>query len=193
MSNPARLWKDAAGAVHPVIDPNTPLDFVKNREHAALRAFVFTRDNFTCRRCGRRPAENECQNYDGTTCPWIAGRGHLNVDHILSRRAGGSNHPDNLQTLCVPCNTRKASYVDRHRPTVATGGGLSNDIPLNDASNGRRGGLGAVSNRDRPGRGASSHAGADLLPAEERPVPSPDRAHQSDRAGAAPLRDSQSV
>ena len=61
--------------------------------HAALRTFVFTRDSYMCRKCRRD--------------------GELVVDHIVSWRNGGTHHPDNLQTLCKPCNDRKARYHDR--------------------------------------------------------------------------------
>ncbi len=59
--------------------------------HAALRAHVIARDG-ACRMCG-------------STSDLVA-------DHVLSRRNGGSHHPDNLQALCSPCNSRKAATVD---------------------------------------------------------------------------------
>jgi len=64
--------------------------------HAALRAFIFWRDQYTCQHCGS-------QNM-------------LVPDHMISRRNGGTHHPDNLQTLCDSCNARKAGLVDRKRP-----------------------------------------------------------------------------
>ena len=32
---------------------------------------------------------------------------HLEVDHIISRRKGGTDHVDNLQLLCGSCNRIK--------------------------------------------------------------------------------------
>lgn len=62
--------------------------------HAALRAFVIHRAGNKCQQCG-------CDE------PLL-----LVADHIVSRRNGGSHHPDNLQCLCNSCNARKASLVD---------------------------------------------------------------------------------
>lgn len=67
--------------------------FIKG--HAALRAFVICRDGGRCKKCGS--ADN------------------LVADHKLSRRNGGSHHPDNLQCLCKPCNDHKSNYEDRGR------------------------------------------------------------------------------
>ncbi len=60
--------------------------------HRALREFVIRRDGGKCRRCGATD--------------------RLVADHIVSRRNGGSHHPDNLQCLCDSCNARKAGMVD---------------------------------------------------------------------------------
>jgi 5-methylcytosine-specific restriction protein A len=35
----------------------------------------------------------------------------LTVDHIKAIRSGGSNEPENLQTLCKPCNVRKRDHT----------------------------------------------------------------------------------
>lgn len=60
--------------------------------HRALRDFIIRRDGGVCRQCGTAA--------------------NLVADHILSRRNGGSHHPENLQCLCSPCNSRKAVLVD---------------------------------------------------------------------------------
>lgn len=62
--------------------------------HRALREFVFHRDGYKCKKCGRED------------------RMKLVADHILSRRNGGPHHPDNLQTLCDACNASKSGLVD---------------------------------------------------------------------------------
>lgn len=71
--------------------------FIKG--HGALRAFVFHRDGYACKRC--------------------SSRNDLVLDHVLSRRNGGRHHPDNLQRLCKPCNDRKSNYEDRGRSESA--------------------------------------------------------------------------
>lgn len=53
----------------------------------AVRWEVWERDDFRCRHCGARR--------------------FLEVDHITPRAKGGSDEPDNLQTLCRTCNRTK--------------------------------------------------------------------------------------
>lgn len=97
--------------------------------HAALRAWIFRRDNFTCLCCGWRPKAIP-EEYDGretlyghrrNSCSDIRRRrglandlGNLVLDHIVARHIGG-NHWTNLQTLCDACNnvkgSRETSYV----------------------------------------------------------------------------------
>lgn len=52
-----------------------------------IRKTVFTRDNYTCRSCGRK--------------------NNLTVDHIVQLSRGGSNNLENLQTLCRHCHEQK--------------------------------------------------------------------------------------
>lgn len=59
----------------------------------STRERVFGRDNFTCMGCG-------------LSSP--TGRG-LAIDHIKPIKRGGGNALRNLQTLCVPCNSRKGA------------------------------------------------------------------------------------
>ena len=42
----------------------------------------------------------------------------VNVDHIIPRARGGTNHPDNLQLVHEICNTEKGSKVDEHYVTT---------------------------------------------------------------------------
>lgn len=55
------------------------------------RDFVYARDGHACLHCGATD--------------------RLSLDHIYPHSRGGSDAPDNLQTLCRPCNSRKGSRV----------------------------------------------------------------------------------
>lgn len=54
-----------------------------------VRALVFARDGLACVACG--------------------GGDDLTVDHIVAVANGGTDDPDNLQTLCRPCNSSKGT------------------------------------------------------------------------------------
>lgn len=60
-----------------------------------LRAMVLLRDEFTCAICGGYATQ---------------------VDHILARVHGGSDHPRNLQASCKPCNQSKGNWLPDERP-----------------------------------------------------------------------------
>jgi hypothetical protein len=59
------------------------------------RDYIFRRDNYTCQMCGHFSPEG-----------WF-----LEIDHVHPIRYGGSNRPDNLQTLCETCNRRKGAKI----------------------------------------------------------------------------------
>lgn len=71
------------------------------------------------RRCSREEAEvqrrrNRLYNQrhtifdrDGYACVTCGATERLSIDHIIPIAKDGSDDPDNLQTLCVPCNSRK--------------------------------------------------------------------------------------
>jgi 5-methylcytosine-specific restriction endonuclease McrA len=65
------------------------LDKLNSRRYRAHKERVFARDGRTCRYCGND--EN------------------LQIDHIISRKNGGTHDLDNLQVLCRDCNLRKSS------------------------------------------------------------------------------------
>lgn len=56
------------------------------------RARILERDNFKCQHCGS--LEHPC------------------IDHVLPVSRGGDSSDDNLQVLCLPCNTKKGNKLD---------------------------------------------------------------------------------
>lgn len=79
--------------------------------HAALRAFVFQRDVFTCLACGAKaidvPSLYTGRHTLGTDRGWC-----LVMDHIVPRCSGGAHHPSNLRTFCDSCNAKKGSSAE---------------------------------------------------------------------------------
>lgn len=73
--------------------PKVPWEYTwgDERSWSAIRRFVFERDEYRCRHCGS----------------WK----ELNVDHVHPRSRGGSDDPENLQTLCGPCNRKKGAKL----------------------------------------------------------------------------------
>jgi 5-methylcytosine-specific restriction endonuclease McrA len=66
------------------------LDKLNSRKYRAHKERVFARDGRTCRYCG---SDEE----------------PLHIDHIISRKRGGTHDLENLQVLCKLCNLRKSS------------------------------------------------------------------------------------
>jgi len=66
------------------------LDKLNSRKYRVHKERVFQRDGRTCRYCG---SDEE----------------PLHIDHIISRKRGGTHDLDNLQVLCKSCNLRKSS------------------------------------------------------------------------------------
>lgn len=111
-----QCWTNSLGQTRPVVSSRYQLNF-RCPSHSELRKFVFHRDNFSCLLCGAK-AVNIPIKYDGRKCletdTFVKSKKSnrswpdiLVVDHIVTRRAGGTNHPNNLQTLCETCNKRK--------------------------------------------------------------------------------------
>jgi len=101
-------WVDHNGVEWPLPSPTQRLQ-CRTRSNAALRAFVHHRDNYTCKRCGF--AAPPPVNYTGRYALNHGDR-PLVIDHVLTLAAGGTTHPDNLQTLCDPCNASKGGTDD---------------------------------------------------------------------------------
>jgi 5-methylcytosine-specific restriction endonuclease McrA len=93
-ANEPRTWVDHLNVERAVPQIARRLKFTRIRIHGALRDFVMHRDAGRCVWCG------------------FAEEWELHIDHIISRRNGGSHHPLNLQVLCCSCNARKSGLVD---------------------------------------------------------------------------------
>ena len=69
---------------------------------AELRLQIFERDSFTCRYCGAKGVELEC-------------------DHVEPISRGGTNEPGNLVTACSDCNRSKRNkQLDQWRQRAST-------------------------------------------------------------------------
>ena len=60
-----------------------------------VRKYVFERDRYQCKSCGKTKLETE-----------------LTIDHIIPLASGGANDISNLQTLCGACNQQKKHHFD---------------------------------------------------------------------------------
>ena len=110
------FWSSSDGNEYRIPVNGLRLKF-KYPSHAAIRAHVFKRDNFRCVKCGWTP-KNIPENYNGRyTLDGDDVRGkrrELHLDHIDPISKGGSNHPNNFQTLCFGCNSSKGARVENH-------------------------------------------------------------------------------
>ena len=106
-------WTDFLGVTRKVISRNRKrLERFRPLDRALIR-FVFQSDHYVCQTCGAK-WEHPNPDYDGSYLPVTnhSKKHTLVVDHIVSIRNGGSHHPNNLQTLCVGCNSIKAYKID---------------------------------------------------------------------------------
>lgn len=60
-----------------------------------VRRYVFERDKYQCRSCGKTSVEAKLQ-----------------IDHIIPLAQGGVDDISNLQTLCQSCNQQKRHRID---------------------------------------------------------------------------------
>lgn len=65
------------------------MGFKRRSEWKATRDYVRHRDDFTCAYCPTRQTIG------------------MTVDHIVPRKQGGTDAPDNLCCCCASCNSRK--------------------------------------------------------------------------------------
>lgn len=86
-------------ALTPIIEPgrNSRFPVIRTKRTATRepidstdRQFVYARDGFNCVRC--------------------ASENRLTLDHIVPWSAGGSDHVDNLRTLCWSCNEERSNF-----------------------------------------------------------------------------------
>lgn len=76
----------------PVLTDSTESPSRRKTLSVAARLSVFARNAYRCVSCGSED--------------------NLSVDHIVPVSKGGTDHPDNLQTLCRSCNSRKGNRTD---------------------------------------------------------------------------------
>jgi len=69
------------------------LDKLNSRRYRLQRERVFMRDGRICQICG-------------------TDEGEMHIDHVISRKSGGSHDLDNLRVLCKRCNLRKGAKND---------------------------------------------------------------------------------
>jgi 5-methylcytosine-specific restriction endonuclease McrA len=74
----------------------------------AVCDFVWERDQGVCQKCGKALRRDKVDRYD-------AGADLGEIDHIEPFVDGGTNDPQNLQLLCLPCNRAKAGEAVRRR------------------------------------------------------------------------------
>ena len=64
-----------------------------------LRLTILARDHYLCQECQRQ----------GKITP-VGKSGH--VDHVIPKERGGTDDPDNLETKCSSCHSRKTAAED---------------------------------------------------------------------------------
>lgn len=101
------------------------------------RRHVYDRDGWACRSCGAalvpwseiaRWARTFAHSLIGSDdsvramirgLEWPLNNTPYEVDHIRPLVEGGSNHPDNLRTLCVPCHRAETAALAARRAARA--------------------------------------------------------------------------
>lgn len=69
------------------------------------RKYILSRDKHLCQECWR----------NGRLSPGN------HVDHITPKAKGGTDEPDNLQTMCLTCHERKTIEERGHKPRITFG------------------------------------------------------------------------
>lgn len=76
-----------------------------------LRQAILTRDNAECQTCGKTNQEQRAERTDN---------GGLHTHHIIPRRYGGGENPENLVMLCDNCHKQEEAATERYVRTAAT-------------------------------------------------------------------------
>ena len=80
-----------------------------NKSNQKQRFRIYTRDNFSCVKCGRKFDVPKDWNQ---TSAIHDGEMYLELDHIKPISKGGSNEIENKQAMCEKCNREKGdSYA----------------------------------------------------------------------------------
>lgn len=74
-------------------------DAERQIQTVSTRTIVYRRDGYKCLSCGSQK--------------------ELTLDHIVPKSIGGTNHKNNLQTLCKPCNQKKGDRIRDYRELTA--------------------------------------------------------------------------
>lgn len=77
-------------------------------ERLCMERFITQDATERARTKARRRTYLDLCRRDGPRCNWCRAEHSLTVDHIVPKSKGGSNHPTNLQVLCLRCNQAKA-------------------------------------------------------------------------------------
>jgi hypothetical protein len=106
----------------------------------SMRYQTFVKSGTACVNCGLQAVYFALEQHVNLKKPIKSERKHLNLyavdsdnrevlftkDHIVPRARGGSNHLDNMQTMCAPCNNAKGHSTDpRIDPRLARTGRTS--------------------------------------------------------------------
>ena len=83
-------YREKASEIPP--KPGSSNEIVATNVTRSQRARILERDGYKCQQCGSE--DQPC------------------IDHIIPVSRGGDSSDDNLQVLCLPCNTKKGNKVD---------------------------------------------------------------------------------
>jgi len=107
-----KYWYDEEGNKWPVPSNkgHNRLRPTKFLLHKRLYDFILERDDFSCKKCGAIASKDK-KYYICWSNKW-GKETFLVINHIISIRNGGTNHPNNLQVLCDLCNAQKVGLFD---------------------------------------------------------------------------------